>query len=115
MLKKWRNFVALHLRLSLSCLSLCQVRFSANLPPTRQSRFGPEEEEEEEEDEDGEGFEEGKRVHSPDNQQLLRGSAASHGFRSVCEPQSFPPPLFSLSLSHYVNVCVCIGEGRSTN
>lgn len=51
--------------------SACQVRFSSNLPPTRQSRFGPEDEEDQ------------QKMVSPENQQLLRGSAASHGFRSI--------------------------------
>lgn len=57
----------------LTCLSppVCQVRFSSNLPPTRQTRFGPEDEEEQ------------QRMVSTENQQLLRGSAASQGFRSV--------------------------------
>lgn len=54
--------------------SLFQVRFSSNLPATRQSRYGPDNEEEEEE--------ERHKLTSPDSQQLLRGSASSHGFRS---------------------------------
>ena len=91
-----------------------QVRFSSNLPPTRQSRFGPN---------DGERV----QFHSPNNATLAKGSVAETGFRRrqvsklmnlQTDPhqgrRSLPPRHHSMDAQMYTSERIRVSENSNS-